>query len=807
MPPIQILDPETVAKMAAGEVIQRPFNVAKELIENATDADAPIISLFVSNNCYDLIMVCDTGHGIDRADYPLLCHRFATSKITTFSDIYAVQSFGFRGEALASISYVSRMIVISKVEDQPAYLAAYMDGRLHLNPEVLAAEYTEFFINRLRSTSFTIICVTDLFYAEPIRRNQIRSSKTSLDMQDLLVSIAAANPSKDYSISFISDSHAIQREVQSWLNNTQKIHGILSFITNTIELGTVALQFKPVITRYERILQVLTALINQTKGSGATVSQVHSVVKEGVSSACKELSFYFTAPIDHAQHDKRLINLLLFINGRRVQYPRLKNAIQSVISIYISAFSSIQASILWIVVNPGGCDPNVHPSKERVLLLEEEAIYTAIIDMLTHYMKEHYVKVAAESLMSQPKLKTQPQLTASSNSVHKNRSIVITPDSSPKNTSSPLYKQRHDPSLISVLRFENVQRTPCDREVLKAKTPFPCGPPVQLPPQDEFNIHENTVDCNGELIVIDRERDEDSRGKQHESICINDIDGDYGAMEDDVTVVQQVQEIQQPNISHESIEPLNYVAIFDREFGEYSRQSRRVLASMNIQRLLNSLPVEYNSSALPSISKDTKLTLCGATTTVDSSGNKMLLGFLQSTELALICIDMGRLLIAKMLSCYCNLLSSSYLSRDIFYKASGHILCSKRLAELLGDHMFGISSGKLTLAPHILILLAQSHQNYIEILETIKRWRLFPDEDALKRFLQGFNTAICDTFAREYAELLVDTLMNRIGQYPSDLCQVLQAFSPTLLGDNEWICYVLTEYSAREVLQSFNRIV
>lgn len=70
MPQIHLLDPETVAKMAAGEVIQRPFNAAKELIENATDADAPAIGLFVSNNCYDLIMVYDTGHGIELADYP-----------------------------------------------------------------------------------------------------------------------------------------------------------------------------------------------------------------------------------------------------------------------------------------------------------------------------------------------------------------------------------------------------------------------------------------------------------------------------------------------------------------------------------------------------------------------------------------------------------------------------------------------------------------------------------------------------------------------------------------------------------------
>lgn len=794
MPQIHLLDPETVAKMAAGEVIQRPFNAAKELIENATDADAPAIGLFVSNNCYDLIMVYDTGHGIELADYPLLCHRFATSKITTFNDIYSIQSFGFRGEALASISYVSRMIVISKVENQPAHLAVYMNGKLHFDPETLAAEYTDFFTNTLVSNSFTIICVTDLFYADSIRRNQIRSSKASLDMQDLLMSISAANHTREYAISFISDSQAIQRELQAWLDDIHITSGMLSLISNIIESGVTALHFKPVTTRYERLLQVLTALLNQTRSSGNTMPQVHSITKEHLCNTCSELSFYFTESVDHSQQNRRLSNLLIFINGRGVQYPRLKSAVQSVIDVYLSAFSTIQAGILWIVTEPGGCDPNVHPSKERVLLIEEEAIYSAIIDMLTEHMKVHYMK-EVEPLLSQPRLKLQPPSTYSS-SMRRSRQLVNALDPTPKGTSSPLYKQRHDSSTISILRFDNIQRAPCNKEIPEVHAPLPCSAPLHLP--FESNIH-------GQNEQMDRSNSEN--GESIATINKPDIEckeGDAAVSIADtgVVVIQQVQDIQ-----IQVDRAVNYVSLFDEEFGKYSKQSRRILASMNIERLIDNLPTEYDPGALPPLNKDTKLTLCGATTTVSSDGTKMLLGFLQSAELALICVDIGKLLVAKMLSCYCNLLSSSHLSHDIFYTISDCKVHSRKLAELLGDHMFGIDGGALVLAPHILVLLAQNDQIYKEILETIKRWNIFPDIDALESFLKRIDTDFCDALPKVYIELLVSILVDRIGRYPSDLCQALQAFSHTLLEDSEWRCYALTGYSAREVLQSFNRVV
>lgn len=786
MPPIRILDPETVAKMAAGEVIQRPFNVAKELVENATDADAPTIRLFVSSNCYDLLMVCDTGHGIERTDYSLLCHRFATSKIETFSDIYSIQSFGFRGEALSSISYVSRMIVVSKTKNQPAYVAVYIDGKLHFDPKTLTSEHTDFFISTLKADSFTIICVTDLFYAEPIRRNQIRSSKTSLDLQELLISISAANPTREYSISFIDNPQAIQREIQSWLNDTQHISGMLSLISYTIEFGTATLHFSSTTTRYQRFLQVLTALLSQTKGCGTEPLQVQSLVKHYPCDTCRELSFYFVDPVDHSRQDKRLINLLIFINGRRVQYPRLKNAVQSVVDIYLSAFSTIQAGILWIAVDPGGCDPNVHPSKERVLLLEEEVIYTAVIDMLTQHMKEHHVKTA-EQLLPQPKLKLQPRLTPTDNSVQKSNRLINTLDSSFKGTSSPLYKQRNDPSMVSILRFENVQRTPREREPPNTQTSAPCSPPLQL------SHHIDSHDQEGEGKQVDYDRE----SKENQTTDISDT-----AITDDVVIIQQVQDIQAQNA-----DPLNYMAFFDKEFGEYSKRSRRALASIGIQRLIDSLPAAYNPGTLPALNRDTRPILCGATTMFSSEGTNMLLGFLQSKELALICVDIGKLLVAKMLSCYYNLLSSQYLSHDIFYRVSGQEVHSTKLAELLSDHMFGISNDALVLAPHILVLLAQSDQNYKEILDIIRRWDLFPDKNSLESFLKEVDTESCYTLAKSYVELLVSILMDRIGQQPPEICQALQALSPTLLGDNEWCCYALTGYSAREILQSFNRVV
>ena len=165
---IRLLDPETIGQIAAGEVIERPLSVVKELVENALDAGATRIAVRVRGGGLSEIEVADNGSGITAVDLPLAVVRHGTSKLTGAAGLTQIGTLGFRGEGLASIAAVGRLTVVSRTAD--AQIATALDAHAEAVGEP----------RPLAGPPGTRVVVRDLFANVPVRREYLRSPSAEL---------------------------------------------------------------------------------------------------------------------------------------------------------------------------------------------------------------------------------------------------------------------------------------------------------------------------------------------------------------------------------------------------------------------------------------------------------------------------------------------------------------------------------------------------------------------------------------------------------------------------------------------------
>ncbi|EPY8426592.1 DNA mismatch repair endonuclease MutL [Citrobacter youngae] len=173
---IQVLPPQLANQIAAGEVVERPASVVKELVENSIDAGATRIDIDIERGGAKLIRIRDNGCGIKKDELALALARHATSKIASLDDLEAIVSLGFRGEALASISSVSRLTLTSRTQEQPEAWQAYAEGR-DMDVTVKPAAHPV----------GTTLEVLDLFYNTPARRKFMRTEKTEFNHIDEII--------------------------------------------------------------------------------------------------------------------------------------------------------------------------------------------------------------------------------------------------------------------------------------------------------------------------------------------------------------------------------------------------------------------------------------------------------------------------------------------------------------------------------------------------------------------------------------------------------------------------------------------
>lgn len=193
MPNIAILNQETIDKIAAGEVVERPCSVVKELVENAIDAGSTAITVEIKEGGISFIRITDNGCGIERDQVAVAFYRHSTSKIRSAEDLLTVKSLGFRGEALSSISAVARVELITKTYDELTGTRYVIEGSKELSNEEIGAPDGTTFI------------VKDLFYNVPARRKFLKTAQTDGSyISDMVEKLALSHP--DISFKFINNN-------------------------------------------------------------------------------------------------------------------------------------------------------------------------------------------------------------------------------------------------------------------------------------------------------------------------------------------------------------------------------------------------------------------------------------------------------------------------------------------------------------------------------------------------------------------------------------------------------------------------
>lgn len=337
MKKINILTKSVYNKIAAGEVVDRPYSVVKELVENSLDAGANDIEVHIEQGGKQLIKVLDNGSGIDRDDMRAAFFPHATSKISKAEDINEILTLGFRGEALASISAVSRVELTSVTEGNPAYKVCCEDGNIGA-------------VNVSALEKGTEICVRDLFYNVPARAKFLKTDKKEEnDITSLVTRFILGKPDVAFRY-FVDGKLTLQSDGSGFDDAVARIYGA----------KTIARCYK----------------INASEGS----IKIRGYISD--QNYLKPNKTYQTT----------------FLNGRYIINNVISNAVARGYSAYMMK-RQYPFYVLNIEVDPKFIDVNVHPNKMDVRILNDHSLFSFIYTILTEVLDGHAsaVRFIAES--------------------------------------------------------------------------------------------------------------------------------------------------------------------------------------------------------------------------------------------------------------------------------------------------------------------------------------------------------------------------------------------------------------------------
>jgi len=329
---VQILPIQLINQIAAGEVVERPSSVVKELVENCFDAGATKISIDIEQGGSRRIRIRDDGCGIFKEDLPLALSRHATSKIASFDDLERVGSMGFRGEALPSISSVSRLTLISRIADTDCAWRVDTDGseqNFELQPDP--------------HPQGTTVDVRDLFYNTPARRKFLKTEKTEFDhIESVIQKMALSRFDIEFTLTHNQKEIFQLRQAHNELEQQHRVAGILgsAFLENSIAVD--------------------------------------------VASSGLQLTGWVGLPtFSRSQQDMQFF----YVNGRLVRDKLIAHAVRQ-------AFQDVLFNgrhpvfVLYLLLDPALVDVNAHPAKLEVRFREGRLVHDFLFSALHQAIAE-----------------------------------------------------------------------------------------------------------------------------------------------------------------------------------------------------------------------------------------------------------------------------------------------------------------------------------------------------------------------------------------------------------------------------------
>ena len=393
MPEIMLLNQETIDKIAAGEVVERPSSVVKELVENAIDAKATAITVEIKEGGTSFIRITDNGCGIEKTQVPLAFLRHSTSKIRNVEDLLSIHSLGFRGEALSSIAAVSQVELITKTYDELTGTRYVIEGSKETELEEIGAPDGTTFI------------VRNLFYNVPARRKFLKAAQTEAGyINDLMERMALSHP--DISFKFINNG---QTKLHTSGNGNQK------------------------------------DLIYHIYGRDIT----SSVLNVSQENALFKVTGFIGKPVI-SRGNRNYENY--FINGRYIKSALIAKAIEEAYRGFMMQHQ-YPFCVLYFEMNSELLDVNVHPTKMELRFSQNEEIYQALFEIIRNTIS-HRDFIPEVPVKEEPK-EAAPLIAKNLPEPFESRRIQqVAPSSHEKKSSTDAFFSRMKPNEKSPLTVQ-----------------------------------------------------------------------------------------------------------------------------------------------------------------------------------------------------------------------------------------------------------------------------------------------------------------------------------------------------------------